>query len=71
MADSKRVGRPIETDRAADEALFDEWLAARSQGVSRVDFAKARDLTLRELEKAIDRHRGRMKVAGGESSHSR
>jgi len=68
MAHSNRPGRPLGTDPKADETLVSQWLAARAQGVSRAKFARSRGMSTDELEKTVDRHRGRLKAAAKSTS---
>jgi hypothetical protein len=50
-----RRGRTLTTDPEEDEAVADAWNRARSEGIAKKDFAKDSKLSIRELDRILNR----------------
>jgi imidazolonepropionase-like amidohydrolase len=59
----KKLGRPrcSEAQRQQEERLVNDWEKARERGVAKKDFTKDRGMTVKELDRAVDRVKKRGK----------
>jgi hypothetical protein len=55
----KPRGAPVESDPRKDKRLCEDWQAAKRQGTSKEEFARAKGIRFNDLIRALDRERER------------